>query len=150
MMQDRYRSRYRVPTASDRLRAQIAIEARAALFERSVPEGMSQRPAGSISASANDLYVAKRKAAAVLGHRVRPGDLPSDGSSRATDLLYIATATAIREPADADDDESRQPSSAAIARRSSRSVRHLQDAADYRWNRLNKTPVSSRGGCPLP
>ena len=24
----------------------------------------------------NDFYVAKRKAAAVLGHRLRPGDLP--------------------------------------------------------------------------
>ena len=32
--------------------------------------------------SENDYYVAKRKAAAVLGHRLRPGDLPTDSEVR--------------------------------------------------------------------
>jgi hypothetical protein len=34
------------------------------------------------AAGPNELYVAKRKAAAVLGHRIRPGDLPSDDEVR--------------------------------------------------------------------
>jgi hypothetical protein len=34
------------------------------------------------AATASELYLAKRKAAAVLGHRVRPGDLPSDDEVR--------------------------------------------------------------------
>jgi len=32
--------------------------------------------------SSSELYLAKRKAAAVLGHRIRPGDLPSDAEVR--------------------------------------------------------------------
>jgi len=82
MMQDRYRSRYRVPTASDRLRRQIAIEAARRLYGTLVPAGNEPVPGWLDLASVNDLYVAKRKAAAVLGHRVRPGDLPSDSEVR--------------------------------------------------------------------
>src|SRR5271168_3445406 len=81
-MQDRYRNRYRVPTASERLRRQIAIEAARRLYGTLIPAGTNP-PAGWLDlASTNDLYVAKRKAAAVLGHRVRPGDLPSDAEVR--------------------------------------------------------------------
>jgi hypothetical protein len=81
-MHDRYRNRYRVPAASDRLRKQIAIEAARRLYRTLIPAG-TDPPTGWLDlAIPNDLYVAKRKAAAVLGHRVRPGDLPSDTEVR--------------------------------------------------------------------
>jgi predicted HD phosphohydrolase len=77
-MHDRYRNRYHVPAATDRLRRQIAIEAARRLYGTLIPAG-KEPPAGWLDlADPSDLYVAKRKAAAVLGHRVRPGDLPSD------------------------------------------------------------------------
>jgi hypothetical protein len=81
-MQDRYRNRYRVPTASDRLRRQIAIEAARRLYGTLIPAGKEPPPGWLDLATSNDLYVAKRKAAAVLGHRLRPGDLPSDSEVR--------------------------------------------------------------------
>jgi len=81
-MHDRYRSRYRIPNATGRLRTQIALEAARRLFSTLVPEG-EDPPDGWLDAtSANDYYVAKRKASAVLGHRIRPGDLPSDDEVR--------------------------------------------------------------------
>jgi HD domain len=81
-MHDRYRSRYRIPSATGRLRTQIALEAARRLFSTIVPQGEEPRDNWLDAASANDYYVAKRKAAAVLGHRVRPGDLPSDDEVR--------------------------------------------------------------------
>jgi hypothetical protein len=81
-MHDRYRSRYRVPKATNRLRAQIALEAARRLYPTIAPkEGEATRD-WLDAAGANELYVAKRKAAAVLGHRIRPGDLPSDDEVR--------------------------------------------------------------------
>jgi len=44
-------------------------------------------------ASESAYYTAKRKAAAVLGHRVRPGDLPSDSEVR-EEVLALARARA--------------------------------------------------------
>lgn len=82
MMQDRYRGRYRVPAASDRARRQIAIEAARRLYGTLIPSGAEPPPGWLDLATPADLYVAKRKAAAVLGHRVRPGDLPSDSEVR--------------------------------------------------------------------
>ena len=82
MMQDRYRNRYRVPPASDRVRRQIAREAARRLFGTLIPD-LNGRPLNWLDlAGPNDLYLAKRRAAAVLGHRVRPGDLPSDAEVR--------------------------------------------------------------------
>jgi HD domain len=81
-MQDRYRNRYRVPAASDRVRRQIAREAARRLYSTLTPAGQNH-PANWLDlASPNDFYLAKRKAAAVLGHRIRPGDLPSDAEVR--------------------------------------------------------------------
>ena len=81
-MQDRYRNRYRVPPASDRVRRQIAHEAARRLFGTLLPD-LNGRPLNWLDlAGPNDLYLAKRRAAAVLGHRVRPGDLPSDAEVR--------------------------------------------------------------------
>ncbi len=58
------------------------------------------------AAGANDLYVAKRKAAAVLGHRIRPGDLPSDDEVREqlVSMWRAATEDAVPVPP-ADDEE---------------------------------------------
>jgi predicted HD phosphohydrolase len=81
-MQDRYRNRYRVPPASDRVRRQIAREAARRVFGALVPPGTDRTPNWLDLASPNELYLAKRKAAAVLGHRIRPGDLPSDSEVR--------------------------------------------------------------------
>jgi hypothetical protein len=81
-MQDRYRNRFRVPAASDRVRRQIAREAARRLYGTLIPDGNGHPPNWLDLAGPNDLYLAKRKAAAVLGHRVRPGDLPSDAEVR--------------------------------------------------------------------
>ncbi len=81
-MQDRYRNRFRVAAASDRVRRQIAIEAARRLYGTLIPAGKEPPPGWLDLATSNDLYVAKRKAAAVLGQRIRPGDLPSDAEVR--------------------------------------------------------------------
>ena len=81
-MHDRYRSKYRVPKATNRLRAQIALEAARRLYPTIAPSGEGSASGWLDAAGPNELYVAKRKAAAVLGHRIRPGDLPSDDEVR--------------------------------------------------------------------
>jgi predicted HD phosphohydrolase len=81
-MQDRYRSRYRIPNATARLRTQIALEAARRIFSAIVPNAEEPPDGWLDSTTSNDFYVAKRKAAAVLGHRIRPGDLPSDDEVR--------------------------------------------------------------------
>src|SRR5271155_2734105 len=81
-MHDRYRSRYRVPTASTRLRQQIGREAARRLFAEIVPKGEEPAPGWLDAIGTNEYYSAKRRAAAVLGQRIRPGDLPSDAEVR--------------------------------------------------------------------
>jgi hypothetical protein len=81
-MHDRYRSRFRVPKATNRLRAQIALEAARRLYPTIAPKDQDASHNWLDAAGTQDLYVAKRKAAAVLGHRIRPGDLPSDDEVR--------------------------------------------------------------------
>jgi len=81
-MHDRFRNRYRVAAASSRLRRQIALEAARRLYRTLVPEDGTPPANWLDGAGASELYVAKRKAAAVLGHRLRPGDLPSDSEVR--------------------------------------------------------------------
>jgi len=86
-MHDKFRKKYRVPAATERLRQQIALEAARRLLDAAG----DQEPTTTLDwlerTGENDFYMAKRKAAAVLGHRVRPGDLPSDGEVR--DQLVI-------------------------------------------------------------
>jgi hypothetical protein len=87
-MHDRFRKRYKVPPASARLRHQIALEAARRMFDdvaASDAEGSHRLK----EVTEADYYAAKRKAAAVLGHRVRPGDLPSDSEVR-EQLLVLA------------------------------------------------------------
>ena len=68
---------------NDRLRRQIAAEAARRIYDVLGPrEGESTLR----EATEAEYYTAKRKAAAVLGHRVRPGDLPSDAEVRAAVL----------------------------------------------------------------
>jgi hypothetical protein len=81
-MHDKYRNQYRVARVSPRVRGQIALEAARRLFSALVPKGEEPPPGWLDAASTTDLYLAKRKAAAVLGHRIRPGDLPSDSEVR--------------------------------------------------------------------
>ncbi|RUL86949.1 HD domain-containing protein [Tautonia sociabilis] len=79
MRPDKYKRRQQAPRADDRLRLQIAQEAARRLLPKLAPES------GSFplrEASEAEFYAAKRKAAAVLGRRVRPGDLPSDHEVR--------------------------------------------------------------------
>jgi len=52
------------------------------------------------AASSNELYLAKRKAAAVLGHRVRPGDLPSDAEVREQVIALQRASDGLSEPPD--------------------------------------------------
>jgi hypothetical protein len=111
-MHDRYRSRYRVPSATSRLRRQIAREAARRLFSAIVPKGGEPPPGWLDASSTSDYYLAKRKAAAVLGHRIRPGDLPSDDEVREQLVLLWRDPAGVPEAADAmpdpeDDDGSR-------------------------------------------
>lgn len=80
-MHDRYKKRFQAPRSTDRVRHQIALEAARRLFE-SVAAEMLDPMEHLRETSGPELYTAKRKAAAVLGHRVRPGDLPSDSEVR--------------------------------------------------------------------
>jgi hypothetical protein len=113
-MHDRFRKRYKLPPASARLRHQIALEAARRMFDAAAPAPDTD-PAEAAGAglgwlegaTAGDYYAAKRKAAAVLGHRIRPGDLPSDAEVR-EQLLALARsrsgpafrAAELPEPAD--------------------------------------------------
>ena len=81
-MHDKFRKKYRVPTGTERLRLQIALEAARRLLDAAGPRETLTSLEWLDRAGENDFYTAKRKAAAVLGHRVRPGDLPSDSEVR--------------------------------------------------------------------
>jgi hypothetical protein len=106
-MHDRFRKKYRLPAATERLRRQIALEA-------------ARRMLGSVGArdntaclewldrmGENDYYVAKRKAAAVLGHRVRPGDLPTDSEVREQLVILWRSRS---NPADSEREGEGEPS----------------------------------------
>ena len=87
-MFDKYKKRYQTPKAGERVRNQIAVEAARRMFEQLSPEPGDA--AGHLREAAEaDYYTAKRKAAAVLGHRVRPGDLPTDTEVRAQVLVLV-------------------------------------------------------------
>jgi len=118
-MHDRYRSRYRVSSATSRLRRQIALEAARRLFPAIGPKGEEPTPGWLDAASTSDYYLAKRKAAAVLGHRIRPGDLPSDDEVREQLVSLWRDSEGGKEPpespSDPEDDEESACSVAAMA-----------------------------------
>ncbi len=84
-MHDKYKKSNRPGRADDRLRVQIAREAARRLVAAHVDDGSTWLDA----LAETDLYTAKRKAAAVLGHRVRPGDLPSDSEVRSEAVTLL-------------------------------------------------------------
>jgi HD domain len=104
-MQDKYRNRYRMPKATNRLRLQIAIEAARRLYPSIAPKDDESARGWLDAAGANDLYVAKRKAAAVLGHRIRPGDLPSDDEVREQLVVLWRESTGVGVPAGTEETE---------------------------------------------
>lgn len=115
MRPDKFRKRFRAPRADDRLRRQIATEAARRLLAASPAESVLE------SAAEGDFYAAKRRAAAVLGHAVRPGDLPSDEEVRAQ-ILALS-----REPETLGDDAP-EPAGDAVPHISE----HLDRFAIYR------------------
>src|SRR5206468_549323 len=80
-MHDRFKKQFQTPAGSPRLRHQIALEAARRMYGTIGP--VAGEESGRLrDATEGEYYAAKRKAAAVLGHRVRPGDLPSDSEVR--------------------------------------------------------------------
>ena len=149
-MHDKYRNKYRVAKVTNRLRAQIALEAARRIYPTIVPARRGTgRGAGSTRSGANELYVAKRKAAAVLGHApVRPGDLPSDDEVR-EQLVSPLERGATGPDASSDEGEpgrgGRSPSRAMAD--------HLDRFAIYRMRLVplesikQNPPVPPGGGC---
>jgi hypothetical protein len=110
-MHDRFKKRFQVPRAGGRVRHQIAVEAARRLMGTVGPE--PDDPSGRLrDATEAEFYTAKRKAAAVLGHRVRPGDLPSDTEVREQVLALARSRTG--EP-DGDEAEADSPPDAGLA-----------------------------------
>jgi hypothetical protein len=101
-MHDKYKKAHRSGRGDDRLRLQIAREAARRLASEREAPGSSWLDALTEA----DLYTAKRKAAAVLGHRVRPGDLPSDSEVRTQVVALLRspepTRPAMPEPGPGD------------------------------------------------
>jgi HD domain len=90
MQPDKFKRRLQAPKSDARRRGQIALEAARRMFADFGPT----EPDGPLrEASETDFYAAKRKAAAVLGHRIRPGDLPSDSEVR-EQLITLSRASA--------------------------------------------------------
>jgi hypothetical protein len=98
-MHNKFRKRFQLSPASERVRHQIALEAARRLNDVLGPQG-GEGPLRLNEATENDYYAAKRKAAAVLGHRVRPGDLPSDSEVREQVLVLARSRTGAPDLAD--------------------------------------------------
>jgi len=116
-MHDKFKRPFQSPKAgaNDRHRRQIAAEAARRIYAVVGPrEGESLLR----EASEAEYYTAKRKAAAVLGHRVRPGDLPSDAEVRAAVLALARTRGGPGEGQgpDPDDDDPPEPIGAHLDR----------------------------------
>jgi hypothetical protein len=80
MKPDKFKRAFRTGRADHRLRRQIATEAARRLLAGVAPEANLEVCLDAMDAT--EFYAAKRRAAAVLGHTVRPGDLPSDAEVR--------------------------------------------------------------------
>jgi hypothetical protein len=93
MRPDQFKKHRQTPKADDRARRQIAVEA-ARRMMATIGPGPGD-PSGRLrDATEAEFYAAKRKAAAVLGRPVRPGDLPSDSEVREALLTLIRDAKA--------------------------------------------------------
>ncbi|WP_165227182.1 phosphohydrolase [Aquisphaera insulae] len=107
-MYDKYRKKFRGPVGTERLRRQIAVEAARRLLD-SAPEAPSADAGWVADRTEAELYAAKRKAAAVLGHRVRPGDLPSDGEVREEAARLGRSRARVEGAADATTPDDEEP-----------------------------------------
>src|SRR3954452_22511840 len=92
MKPDKFKKRYQATPGNARLRHQIALEAARRLYD-AVGPGEGDTSGRLREATEADYYTAKRKAAAVLGHRVRPGDLPSDSEVREQVIALFRSRT---------------------------------------------------------
>lgn len=103
-MHDRFRKRLKASDGTPRLRRQIAVEAaRRLISARSGDDAPASNWLDRLTEA--ELYTAKRKAAAVLGHRIRPGDLPADSEVREEILRFRGPGDAPSGPDDPDDGE---------------------------------------------
>jgi hypothetical protein len=129
-MYDKSKKRNQGPKASDRARRQIAVEAARRLLHVIAPKDGD--PEGRLrDATAAELYTAKRRAAAVLGHRVRPGDLPADSEVR-QEVLALARS------------KSRGPSAAQPEPDSDAEVALLADHVDrYAIYKMRLVPLET-------
>ena len=140
-MHDKYKKAHRTPIADDRLRRQIAQEAARRLVAARDPDAADWLE----SLTEPVLYTAKRKAAAVLGRRVRPGDLPSDSEVRVEAIALLRSG----EPIALADEPEPVAEPARLAD-------HLERFAVYKLRlgpleAVKQTrEVPPRGGCPLP
>jgi HD domain len=106
-MHDKFRKKFKAGAGSTRLRQQIALEAAKRLLD-AFPGDEGLNPLDRLeTATENDYYAAKRKAAAVLGHRVRPGDLPSDDEVR--EQVVVVGKIRANRPDEDDETEDDQP-----------------------------------------
>lgn len=117
-MHNKYKKSQSAPKASDRLRRQIAVEAAKRMIDHFNNPAPDSHAAGSSLVDSNghlqDLgadqyYAFKRKAVAVLGHRVRPGDLPSDSEVREQILALIKASSEQDLDLPEDDDSQANP-----------------------------------------
>ena len=131
MRPDQFKKKHQAPRADDRARRQIAVEAARRMLA-SLRPGPDDPPGRLREASEADFYSAKRKAAAVLGRPVRPGDLPSDSEVREQAILLLgADEPDAAEP----DDQPELPADPAP-----RLADHLDRFAVYR---LRLAPLES-------
>ena len=112
MNPDQYKKKHKAPRGDDRTRRQIAVEAARRMLPALAP-APEDEPGRLRDATEGEYYAAKRKAAAVLGHAVRPGDLPSDSEVREQALILIRSSAF---DADADDDQP-EPAEGELVRR---------------------------------
>ncbi len=113
-MHDKFKKRYQAPKANDRVRRQIAVEAARRMVDLIGPE--RDDPRGLLrDTSEAEYYTAKRKAAAVLGHRVRPGDLPSDSEVREEMLAFLRAREGVDEPTEPQPEPAEGEQIAALA-----------------------------------
>jgi len=114
IMHDKFRKRFRTLPASARSRHQIALEAARRLLD-AAGAGDEETGVDRLSqAREPELYAAKRKAAAVLGHRIRPGDLPSDDEVREQMAILLRSRKGRLEPVQATPPEP-DPGSVALS-----------------------------------
>jgi hypothetical protein len=107
-MHDKYRKKFRIPAASERVRQQIALEAARRLLDSAGEGGESRAELDALErVGEGEFFAAKRKAAAVLGHRIRPGDLPTDAEVR--EHFVALSRSRLNRPGSEDEPELPEP-----------------------------------------